>query len=84
MESAEWQAVWVHIGYFSEYLVSGYTAVNLNYDKVKIRSRPYDGRVTGYLKKGEEIEILQVVMGWGKTSKGWIDLYYLQERGDDI
>ena len=83
VEGGEEPTVWVHIGYFSEQL-TGFIAWNRDYDKVKIRSKPFDGKVRGYLKKGEEIEILQVVMGWGRTPKGWIDLYYLQERGDDI
>ena len=75
----ETQYAWVHIGYFSEQL-TGFTAWNREYDKVKIRSRPIDGRITGYLKKGQEIEIEQLFLGWGKTEKGWIDLRYIEER----
>ena len=46
---------------------------------VKIRSQVFNGRVTGYLKKGKEIEITQVILGWGKCKQGWIDLSYCIE-----
>ena len=48
--------------------------------KVKIRKTPVNGKITGYLKSGKEIEITQVVLGWAKCSKGWIDLDYLTEE----
>ena len=48
--------------------------------KVKIRKSPVDGTVIGYLKSGKEVEITQVVLGWGKCKKGWIDIGYLTEE----
>ena len=53
--------------------------INSDYSKVKIRKKPYDkSRVTGYLRKNKEIEITQVLLGWGKCRLGWIDLYYVE------
>lgn len=65
--------VWVYADYVSEYR-SYFYIVNQDYKKVKIRSRPFDGKITGYLKKGKMIEVSRVVLGWGKTPKGWIDM----------
>lgn len=47
--------------------------------KVKIRSEPF-GKVTGYLKKGGELLIDQVLFGWGHSKRGWVNLYYLTEE----
>ena len=47
--------------------------------KVKIRKSPEKGSVTGYVKGGGTIEVQQVVFGWGRTKKGWIDLEYFVE-----
>lgn len=75
--------VWVHINYISE-RKKVFTVMNENYKQVKIRKSPVSGKITGYLKKGKELEIDSVVMGWGHCSKGWIDLYYVEEvSGDD-
>ena len=54
-------------------------AKNEDYNKIKIRSRPVKGKITGYLKKGKAIEIQLVVLGWGKCEKGWIDMDLLEE-----
>lgn len=70
--------VWVSINYVTERKYS-FEAKNLEHKTVKIRSRPFDGRVTGYIRKGRKVEITQVVLGWGKTKKGWVDLFYLEE-----
>ena len=48
-------------------------------EPIKIRKAPFNGKVKGYLKKGQTLEITQVVLGWGKCSKGWIDLEYCIE-----
>ena len=47
--------------------------------KVKIRKEPF-GTVIGYLKNGKEVEIEQIIFGWGRCSRGWIDLFYLTEE----
>ena len=73
-------ACWVARQYVTE-RIDSFIVVNHEYDKVKIRRKPSDkGRVSGYLKKGREIEITQVLLGWGKCKLGWIDLYYVQEE----
>ena len=54
---------------------------NRDYGKVKIRKKPHDkSKVTGYLRKGREIQIDKVLLGWGKCDLGWIDLYYVEEE----
>lgn len=70
--------VWVYADYVSETL-KDFKATNERFDKVKIRSRPFDGKITGYLKKGKTVEITQVVLGWGRCKRGWIDMGYLEE-----
>lgn len=71
---------WVARQYVNE-LDEPIMVVNMEYRKVKIRKKPSDkGRVVGYLRKGREVEITQVLMGWGKCKSGWIDLYYVQEE----
>ena len=73
-------ACWVARQYITE-RTEPFVVVNHEYDKVKIRKKPSEkGKVSGYLKKGLEIEITQVVLGWGRCKKGWIDLYYVQEE----
>ena len=70
--------VWVNIQYVSENK-HNYKVKNEFYKTVKIRSRPFDGKITGYVRKGKTIEITQVVLGWGKCKKGWVELRYLEE-----
>ena len=70
--------VWVYADYVSE-RKEGFTVKNLDHQQVKIRSRPVDGKLKGYLKKNKTIEVDQVVLGWGKTPRGWIDLDYVEE-----
>ena len=73
-------ACWVARQYVTE-RTDTFTVINQEYNKVKIRKKPSENsKVTGYLRKGREIEITQVLLGWGKCSLGWIDLYYVQEE----
>lgn len=74
--------VWVNINYISE-RKKMFVVRNEEYRQVKIRKTPVSGKVTGYLKRGKELEIDRVVMGWGHCSKGWIDLYYVEEVSGD-
>ena len=53
--------------------------MNEEYKKIKIRSHPVNGKIRGYLKRGKTAEITQTVLGWGRCSKGWIDLNYVTE-----
>lgn len=73
-------ACWVARQYVTE-RTDTFMVVNQDYNKVKIRKKPSDNsKVTGYLRKGREIEITQVLLGWGKCKLGWIDLYYVMEE----
>lgn len=47
--------------------------------KIKIRSEPF-GRVIGYLKQDGELLIDKVVLGWGHSPRGWVELKYLTEE----
>ena len=76
VEGGEPGTVWVYYEYVSERFAP-IIAQNLGKQKVRIRSIPFDGKTTGYLKSGQKIEVTQIVLGWGKTSKGWIDMSYL-------
>lgn len=71
---------WVARQYVSE-RTEPFTVYNRDYKKIKIRKKPYEkSKVTGYLRKEREIEITKVLLGWGKCSLGWIDLYYVEEE----
>ena len=78
VEAGEMPTVWVSIDYVSE-TAGSYTVQNREYAKIKVRKTPVNGRVTGYLKKGQELEIDQVVLGWGHSRMGWINLELVAE-----
>lgn len=71
--------VWCDIRYVSE-RTDTFMITNYGNTAVKIRSKPVNGKVTGYLKKGKYMEVTQELLGWGKTEKGWIDLSYVIEE----
>ena len=71
--------VWVSVKYVSERM-EPYTVTNENNGKIKIRSKPGEGRVKGYVKHGRSVMILQAVLGYGRCAQGWIDLEYLIEE----
>ena len=73
-------ACWVAKQYVTE-RTGSFTVINSDYNKVKIRKKPTEkSKTTGYLRQGKEIEITQVILGWGRCKLGWIDLYYVQEE----
>ena len=73
-------ACWVAKQYVTE-RTGSFTVVNNDYNKIKIRKKPTEkSKTTGYLRQGKEIEITQVILGWGRCKLGWIDLYYVQEE----
>ena len=73
-------ACWVAKQYVTE-RTGSFIVVNNDYNKVKIRKKPTEkSKTTGYLRQGKEIEITQVILGWGRCKLGWIDLYYVQEE----
>ena len=47
---------------------------------IRIRSKPGKGRVTGRARKDQILEITQIVLGYGKCSRGWVDLSYFIEE----
>ena len=71
--------VWVHVNYVSERFTD-FEVTNLNNGKIKIRSKPTGGKLKGYVKHGKTIVIDRVVLGWGHTAKGWVDLEYFVEE----
>lgn len=77
VEGGETGTVWVYADYVSE-CRSYFFVVNQDFKKVKIRSRPFDGKITGYLKKGKMIEVKNLVLGWARTPKGWIDMRFVE------
>ena len=70
--------VWCSIKYLTE-RSEPFKVTNENRSSIKIRKRPVNGTVIGYLKPGKTITITQVVLGWGKCKSGWVDLGYLVE-----
>ena len=58
-----------------------FTVTNENNGKIKVRSRPGGkGRLKGYIRHGKTIEIDQVINGYGRCSRGWVDLDYFIEE----
>lgn len=80
VNGGETGTVWVYISYISER--THYTVTNEKHRKVKIRRSPVNGKIVGYVKKGQSIDIEQKIGNWGKTKKGWVDLDYFFEEGD--
>lgn len=70
--------VWCSIQYVSE-IYEPVIYENRGRQRIKIRKKPIDGRVVAYLYGGKTIKITQIVNGWGKSKKGWIDMSYLVE-----
>ncbi len=79
VEGGETGTVWVWWEYVDEQEEDISVWWNGYGSRVRIRKTP-EGRVCGYLKKDAEIEITQVVLGWGKSNRGWIDLSYLTKE----
>jgi len=78
----EEEYVWVNVNYISERL-DIFEVYTLCDTKVRIRKSPGSGKTTGYLKKEQHVEVDQVVLGFGHTDKGWIDLSYFIEEVSD-
>lgn len=73
----EVDTVWVNAQYVSETTEIFY-AVNTSGGRVRIRNAPFGNRTNGYLQAGKTVKIEQVIQGWGRCSKGWVDLSYLE------
>lgn len=78
IKGGEGGTVWCKAQYLTERMNS-FTASNEGRKSVRIRKSPVNGKVVGYLKGGRTLEITQVILGWGKCGKGWIDMEYLCE-----
>lgn len=74
----EYGNLWCSYEFVTE-RIEPFTVETLWDEPIKIRKQPVDGRISGYLRKGRTVEITQVVLGWGKCAKGWIDLSYCIE-----
>ena len=81
IEHCEYGRLWCDYHFLTE-RTDAFTIETLCDDPVKIRKQVFNGKVKGYLRKGKTIEVTQVVLGWGKTSQGWIDLDYCIEIMD--
>jgi len=79
---AEYGYLWCDYHYVSE-IEEPIKAETLWETPLKIRKQVVNGRVTGYLRRGREIEITQIILGWGKCRVGWIDLEYCILIGED-
>lgn len=75
IRTAEFDVVWCNINYLTETteVLHIYTLWD---EGVRIRSKPGGGKVTGTARKNQTLEITQVVMGYGKCSRGWVDMEY--------
>lgn len=82
VKGGECGTVWCSAKYLTE-ISDPIKAKNTDYKSIKIRSRPENGKVIGYLKKNKTVTITQVVLGWGKCRKGWIDMNLLTEIETD-
>ena len=81
VEGGETGTVWVSIQYVTERFTE-FTVTNENNGRIRIHSLPGGGKLKGYIGRGKSVEIIQVVLGWGRCAKGWIDLDYLIEEVD--
>lgn len=75
VRSVEGDLVWCNANYLTETMnvLHVYTLWD---EGVKIRSKPGNGKATGIARKEQILEITQVVMGYGKCSKGWVEMDY--------
>lgn len=72
---------WCKADYLTERLAP-FTIENEHSTKLKIRRWP-EGKVISSLSPHKTTKITQVVLGWGKCSRGWIDLGYVVELEGD-
>lgn len=79
VKGGESGTVWVWYEYVTEQTEDYSVWINDYGSKIKIRKEPF-GKVIGYLDKGKELVITQVLLGWGKCDRGWIELRYLTEE----
>ena len=78
IKTAEGELVWCNAEYLTERM-DIFHVFSLNDEAIKIRKHLGAGKVTGYARREKIIEITQVVLGYGRCSKGWVDLSYFIE-----
>lgn len=82
-KSGNWVRIesgWVSTGYFYIEGTKGDDAVTgtVTGDGLNIRTGPgTDYKTNGSYKKGDKVEILHIIDGWGCTSKGWVSMKYV-------
>ncbi len=82
VKGGETGTVWVRADYVTEvYGIFEYR--NTADGRIKIRKKPVDGKLAGYLGKGKKVIITQIVLGWGRCKRGWINMEYLERINDD-
>lgn len=54
--------------------------INTSGGRVRVRKTPVDGKSTGWISSGDTIKVTKIVMGWGYTSLGWVDLSYFTQK----
>jgi hypothetical protein len=54
--------------------------VNTSGGRVRARKTPVDGKGTGWVSSRDTIKVTKIVMGWGYTSIGWVDLSYFTQK----
>ena len=82
IDHSEYGLLWCDYHYLTERR-DAFEVETLWDSPIKIRKQAYKGSVTGYLKKGKTVKIVQVVLGWGRCKQGWIDLEYCIEIEGD-
>ena len=75
VRSDEGDLVWCNANYLTE-TINVLHVYTLWDEGVKIRSKPGNGKVTGVARKEQVLEITNVVMGYGKCEKGWVEMDY--------
>ena len=72
---------WVHTKYVSE-RTEPFEVCNENNGTVNCRKNPGKGSITGKIRNGETVLISNVIDGYGRCERGWVDLEYLIEEAD--
>lgn len=53
---------------------------NTSGGRVRVRKSPGDGQGVGWISAGDMIKVTKVIMGWGCTNAGWVDLCYFTQQ----
>lgn len=78
VEGGETGTVWVSIQYVTEEMRPREMR-NAIVGRIKIRKKPINGKLAGYLGEDKTVMIDRILLGWGHCEKGWINMDYLEE-----